>query len=89
MKEAMDEQQPSRSLERTSDVVYEILTNPEFSAEVAKHHGWEEDSEQVRVALMFLTGRFQWATDLLTLRTNTLKRDVDGNTTRIVDLEDE
>ena len=85
----VDEAQPVRSLERTMDIIPEILCNPKFSAEVARYHGWEEDSEPIRVALMFLTGRFQWAVDLLTLRTETLKRVTDGNTTRIVALEDE
>ncbi len=89
MVEEMDERQPIRSLERTMDIVPEILRDPEFAAEVAKHHGWEEDSEPLRVALMFLTGRFQWAIDLLTLRTETLKRETDGNATRIVAIEDE
>ena len=83
-----EEVQPQRSLERTMDIVPEILVDPEFSKEVARHHGWLEDTDQTVVALLFLTGRFQWAIDLLNRRTITLKTEVDGNTRRVVDLED-
>ena len=86
--EVIDEPQPLRSIERTMDVVPEILDNTDFAAEVARHHGWPEDLDPQIVALMFLTGRFQWAIDLLNRRTLTLKREVDGNTTRVVALED-
>ena len=89
MSEEVNVQPTGKSLERTMDVVPEILSDPEFAAEVARHHGWPEDVDTHTIALLFLTGRFQWAIDLLGRQTQTLKRDVDGNTRRIGALEDE
>jgi hypothetical protein len=75
-------------LSRTIEIVNEILTNPSFGEQVKAHFGWPVDMSPDRAALLFLTLRFQWAVEGLSLRTVTLKREVDGANTRVQDLED-
>lgn len=70
------------SIERTLDVVGNILANPDFAKEVATHNGWfvNDDFSQERVALLFLACRFQWAVDLLSRQTSTLSKQVEEAT---------
>jgi len=70
------------SVERTLDVVGQILTDENFSKEVAAHNGWGEDLSQDRTAVLFLACRFQWAIDLLSRQTSTLNKKVEEATTR-------
>lgn len=75
-------------IEKTLDVVNEILTNPEVCEETKTKYGWPVDMSSDRCALLFLAMRYQDAMSILSLRTETLKREVDGFTTRLVNLED-
>lgn len=88
MVEEVDVQPTGESIERTMDVVPNILTDPDFAEEVRAHNNWPEGLDQKDVAILFLTGRFQSAVELLTMRTNTLNRSVDEALTRVVNLED-
>lgn len=87
MSNEVDNQPTGASVERTLDVVSHILTDADFSAEVVKHNGWVEGLDQKDVALLFLASRFQWATDLLAVRTGTLKRELDGLATQLSNLD--
>ena len=64
--------------EATLDVVPRILFDLDFANEVRVHNGFPEGLDQKDIAILFLTGRFQWATTILTQRTETLARQVDG-----------
>ncbi len=75
-------------IEKTLSVVDEILTNPELCEQVKEQNGWPVDLASDRVALLFLTARYQEAVTLLDLRTQTLKRSVDSHESRLVQLED-
>lgn len=88
LNEELEAQPNGMEFQKTLHVVNEILTNPEFCEQVREHHGWPKDMSSDRVALVFLTARFQWAIELLSLQTKTLKRQVDGCETRVVALED-
>lgn len=66
------------SVERTLDVVAKILDDVDFAHEVANHNKWPVDLTQDRIAVLFLTCRFQWAVDLLSRQTATLKQRVDS-----------
>ena len=67
--------------------VNEILFNSEFAAEVRGHNGWVEDLSDERTALLFLAARYQWAVELLSRQTVTLKQQVDGLERRLVAFE--
>lgn len=83
----VDVQPTGESVEQTLAVVSHVLSDSEFAAEVRRHNGWKEDLSDQDTALLFLSSRYQWSVDLLSLRTATLKRELDGLTTRVVDLE--
>ena len=73
-----DEGQPSGvRVETTLAVVSRILADPAFAKEVVEHNGWKSELAAQEVALLFLTSRFQWAMDLLSRQTGTLRSDVD------------
>jgi len=75
------------SVEQTLAVVSHVLTDPEFAAEVRRHNDWVEGLSDQETAVLFLASRYQWSVDLLSLRTATLKRELDGLATRLSDLE--
>ena len=75
-------------LEKTMPVVDQILTNPDICEQVKEANGWPADISSDRVALLFLTARFQEAVTLLSLQTKTLKRLTDSHESRVVALED-
>ncbi len=75
-------------LEKTLAVVNEILTNPEICEQVKETHGWPIDMAPDRVAVLFLTARYQEAVTVLSLQTQTLKRFVESHEARLVDLEE-
>jgi hypothetical protein len=84
------EAQPSGvSIERTLDVVAHILSDADFSNEVAVHNGWSSELSVEQVAVLFLACRYQWAVDLLGRQTATLKREVNGLTASVRQLEDQ
>ena len=74
----VDVQPSGERIEMTLDVVPRILFDAEFAEEVRDHNGFPEGLDQKDIAILFLTGRFQWATTVLTQRTDTLSRQVDG-----------
>lgn len=76
--EEVDVQPTGERVERTLDVVPRILFDAEFAEEVRVHNGFPEGIDQKDVAILFLTGRFQWAVTILTQRTDTLAREVEG-----------
>jgi hypothetical protein len=78
MNDDVDVQPNGEHVERTLDVVPRILFDPEFAEEVRAHNDFPEGVDQKDVAILFLTGRFHWAIDLLTKRTDTLARQIDG-----------
>lgn len=67
--------------------VNEILFNSEFAAQVRAHNDWAEDLSDDRTAVLFLAARFQWATELLSRQTVTLKQLTEGLERRLVTLE--
>ena len=75
-------------MEKTLPIVDQILTNPEVCEQVKDANAWPIDISSDRVALLFLTARFQEAVTLLSLQTQTLKRMVDSHESRIVSMED-
>lgn len=75
-------------IETTLSVVNEILTNPEICEEVKENNGWPADLASDRVALLFLTARYQEAVTLLSLQTQTLKVEVDRHASWLMHLED-
>lgn len=86
--EDVDVQPSGEVVERTLDVVCFILSDPEFAGKVAEHNEWvTDDLDQRDIALLFLASRFTWATDLFTLRTDTLMRQLGGLANQINDLE--
>ena len=74
----IDAQPNGERIEQTLDVIPRILFDPVFAEEVRIQNGFPEGIDQKDVAILFLTGRFQWAVSLLTLRTDTLARQLDG-----------
>lgn len=74
----VDVQPNGARVEQTLDVVPRILFDADFAEEVRVANGFPEGVDQKDVAILFLTGRFQWAVSLLTARTDTLSRQVDG-----------
>lgn len=74
----VDVQPNGERVERTLDVVPRILFDADFAEEVRVSNGFPEGLDQKDVAILFLTGRFQWAVTLLTARTDTLMRQMDG-----------
>lgn len=83
--EEVNVQPNGESVESTLSVVSHILTDAEFAAGVAKHNGWVEGLDQKDIAILFFASRYQEAVQLLTLRTSTLKREVDGLATQLAD----
>ena len=81
--ETVDVQPTGVSIERTMNVVGYILDDPAFAAEVANHNNWPEKLDQKDTALLFLASRYQWSVDLLTLRTDALRRELDGINLRL------
>ncbi len=67
--------------------VNEILFNSEFAAQVRAHNNWAEDLSDDRTAVLFLAARYQWAVDLLSRQTITLKQTTEGLERRLVALE--
>ena len=67
--------------------VNEILFNSEFAAEVRAHNDWAEDLSDERTALLFLAARYQWAVELLSRQTVTLKQTAEALERRLVALE--
>ncbi len=67
--------------------VNEILFNSEFAAELRAHNNWVEDLSDERTALLFLAARYQWAVELLSRQTITLKQQSEGLERRLVALE--
>ena len=62
-------------IEKTLDVVDQVLSNLEFAEEVAAHNKWfipAGENFQQGVALRFLTARYQWTVSLLSAQTETL-----------------
>lgn len=78
MNDEVDVQPNGERVEVTVDVVPRILFDPEFAEEVRVHNGFPEGLDQKDIAILFLAGRFQWATTILTQRTDTLYRQIDG-----------
>jgi hypothetical protein len=78
MTDETEVQPTGERVEATLDVVPRILFDADFAEEVRVHNGFPEGLDQKDVAILFLTGRFQWATTILTQRTDTLARQVDG-----------
>lgn len=76
--EEVEAQPNGERIETTLDVMPGILTSLEFAEEVRKVNGFPEGLDQKDIAIMFLTGRFQWATTLMSQRTDHLARQVDG-----------
>lgn len=76
--EDIDVQPTGERVEATLDVVPRILFDIDFAEEVRAHNGFPEGLDQKDVAILFLTGRFQWATTIFTQRTDTLARQLDG-----------
>jgi hypothetical protein len=74
----VDVQPTGERVEATLDVVPRILMDAEFAEQVRLHNGFPEGLSQEAVALLFLTGRYQWAVALLTQRTDALAREIDG-----------
>lgn len=74
----VDVQPNGERVEQTLDVIPRILFDADFAEEVRVKNGFPEGVDQKDVAILFLTGRFQWAVALLTRRTDTLARQVDG-----------
>lgn len=74
----VDVQPNGERVEQTLDVVPRILFDADFAEEVRAANGFPEGVDQKDIAILFLTGRFQWAVSLLTARTDTLGRQVDG-----------
>jgi hypothetical protein len=74
----VDVQPTGDRAESTLDVVPRILFDADFAEEVRAHNEFPEGLDQKDVAILFLTGRFAWATALLTQRTDTLARQLDG-----------
>ncbi len=86
--EEVDVQPSGEVIEQTLSVVSHILTDFEFAQDVIEHNEWTAGLGQHEVAVLFLASRYQEAVTLLSLQTSTLKRELDGLTTRLVDLED-
>jgi hypothetical protein len=84
--EEVDVQPTGVSIERTLNVVGYILADLEFATEVVRHNSWPTGLDQKDVALLFLASRYQWSVDLLTMRTDALKRDLDGLATQVAGL---
>jgi hypothetical protein len=83
------EVQPTgRSVEETLAVVSHVLSNPEFAKGVREQNGWVDSLTDEHTALLFLASRYQESVTLLSLRTDTLKRELDGIVTRLTDIED-
>jgi hypothetical protein len=78
MNEETDVQPNGERIETTLEIVPRILFDADFAEEVRVNNGFPEGLDQKDVAILFLTGRFQWATTILTQRTDTLARQVDG-----------
>jgi len=74
----VDVQPNGTHIEATLEVVPRILFDVDFAENVRVQNGFPEGIDQKDVAILFLTGRFQWATTILTQRTDALARQVDG-----------
>ena len=75
------------SVEETLSVVSHILSDPELAAEVRKQNDWIDELTDDRTAVLFLASRYQWSVALLSLKTATLKRELDGLATQVEALE--
>jgi len=75
------------SVEETLAVVSHVLSDPEFAAEVRKQNDWKEDLPDQDTALLFLASRYQWSVALLSIRDETLKRQVEGLAVQVEALE--
>ena len=78
MSEQKINEQAADQAAKTLDVVPNILFDAEFAEQVRVHNGFPEGLDQKDIAILFLTGRFQWAITVLTQRTDTLARKVDS-----------
>ena len=78
MTDEVDVQPNGERIETSLEVVPRILCDEEFAEEVRAHNGFPEGCDQKDIAILFLTGRFQWATTVLTQRTDHLNRLIDG-----------
>lgn len=78
MVDEVDVQPTGERIEATLEVVPRILFDADFAEVVREQNGFPEGLDQKDVAILFLTGRFQWATTVLAQRTDTLARQVDG-----------
>ncbi len=67
--------------------VNEILFTPEFAAEIREHNDWDPELSDERTALLFLAARYQWAVDLISRQTVTLKQTTEAIERRLVALE--
>ena len=83
----VDVQPNGEHVEKTFEVLPRILFEEDFAEEVRVQNGFPEGMDQKDIAILFLTGRFQWAVSLLSMQTVTLKREVDGLATQLSDLE--
>lgn len=92
MSDDVDVQPSGERIETTLAVVANILTDAAFAKEVVAHNGWDEVDipplSQQDVAILFLASRYQWAVNLLSRQTTTLKAQVDGLLSRVDSLED-
>ena len=75
------------SVEQTLAVVSHVLSDPEFAAEVRNQNSWVEDLTDEKTAVLFLASRYQWSVALLSLQTDTLKRELGGLATQLEALE--
>ena len=78
MNDDVEVQPNGERVETALDVVPRILFDAEFAEEVRLHNGFPEGLDQKDIAILFLTGRFHWATTVLTQRTDHLNRLIDG-----------
>jgi hypothetical protein len=76
------------TVEETLAVVSHVLSDPEFATGVREQNEWIDSLTDEHTAILFLASRYQESVTLLSLRTDTLKRELDGIVTRLVDLED-
>jgi len=87
--ETEPEVQPTgRVFGTTLEVVNEVLVNPEFAEEVKRHNDLPADLDAKTTAILFLAARYQGMVDLLDRRTAFLNAQTEGNTRRVVSLED-
>jgi hypothetical protein len=87
MSDEVEVQPNGVSVEQTLAVVSHILSDNEFAAEVRNQNSWLDTLSDQDTAVLFLASRYQWSVGLLSLQTDTLKRELDGLATQLADLE--